>query len=56
MVVCPYVKCNRVMYRQGEGEFSIDSKNMMTWQTICPHCKNKVRVRIGVHVTVEPII
>lgn len=55
MVVCPYVKCNKVMFRGGEVELNTDKANILSYPSICPHCGQKVKIKVGIAIKADPV-
>lgn len=55
LAVCPYIKCGKVIFRKAEIEVKTASPPIISWQTMCPHCKNKVKITFTTDITVNPI-
>jgi len=55
IAVCPYAKCGKVIFRKLRAEIETDKKRIIVFDTICPHCHNKVRVIINLDIKTEPI-
>ena len=58
IAVCPYVNCNKVLLRRVEvfSENEVEQKFMtVVYESLCQHCKRKVKVRIGLTAKAEPV-
>jgi len=56
VVFCPYFRCQKVLFRKATLDIETDKKNVMSYETLCPHCREKVRMWIGVDAKAEAII
>lgn len=54
IAVCPYVVCNKVIFRKLRAEIETQKKELFEFSTICPHCKNKVKIKIGIDIKTSP--
>jgi len=55
MTICPYMKCKKVIFREGEVDIQSKKADIFSFITICPHCKNKIRIKLGIITKAEPI-
>lgn len=57
IVNCPYVNCRGVLFRRLTAT-SEEVQQMVipiAYESLCPHCKKKIRVRIGLTAKAEPV-
>ncbi len=54
LAVCPYFKCNKVILRKLKAIIEVETKQIIAFNTICPHCKEPVKITLGVAIKVEP--
>ena len=53
MAICPYFKCQKVIFRKLDIEVKTNSPPIISFTTICPHCKNQVIIKVGAEVKTE---
>ena len=52
MGTCPYPGCKGIILRR--GELQTDERTTFSYESLCPHCKRAITVRIGSRVEIVP--
>lgn len=57
IATCPYRKCNKSIFRNGELKLAVDIKNPLIFlaDTKCPNCGNLVKLSVEIRAKTEPV-
>jgi len=55
LAVCPFVKCGKIIFRRAVVISNTENENILEFTTMCPHCKSKVKIKVGININVQPL-
>jgi hypothetical protein len=55
IATCPYINCNKVIFRKMVAVVKVDTPHVFDFMTICPHCSNGVKVNISFNIQTKAV-